>query len=109
MEKPDMEKIAFKMQLKPGAAVEYERRHNEIWPELMTLLKNAGIADYSIFLDDATGALFAVLWRADDHRMDALPGDEVMRRWWAFMADLMETNPDKSPVATPLRKVFHLP
>jgi L-rhamnose mutarotase len=95
--------------LKPGAAVEYERRHNEIWPELMTLLKNVGIADYSIFLDDATGALFAVLWRADDHRMEGLPDQEVMRRWWAFMADLMETNPDNSPVVTPLRKVFHLP
>jgi L-rhamnose mutarotase len=104
-----MEKIAFKMQLKPDTAAEYERRHDEIWPELVTLLKDAGICDYSIFLDDATGTLFAVLWRADDHRMAALPDEAVMRRWWDAMADLMETNPDKSPVVVPLRKVFHLP
>jgi L-rhamnose mutarotase len=109
MEKPQTQKIAFRMQLKPGAAAEYERRHDAIWPELVTLLKDAGIADYSIFLDDATGALFAVLWRTDDHRMDALPGQEAMQRWWAYMADLMETNPDQSPVVVPLRRVFHLP
>jgi len=104
-----MEKIAFKMQLKPDTAAEYERRHDEIWPELVTLLKDAGISDYSIFLNDATGTLFAVLWRANDHQMEILPGKDVMRRWWDAMADLMETNPDKSPVVVPLRKVFHLP
>lgn len=104
-----MEKIAFKMQLKPGTAAEYERRHDEIWPELVTLLKDAGMSDYSIFLDDATGTLFAVLWRANDHQMDILPGKDVMQRWWDAMADLTETNPDKSPVVVPLRKVFHLP
>jgi L-rhamnose mutarotase len=109
MEKPEMQKIAFRMQLEPGAAAEYERRHDEIWPELVTLLKDAGISDYSIFLDSTTGTLFAVLWRTDDHGMDTLPDQEVMQRWWAYMADLMETNPDQSPVVVPLRKVFHLP
>jgi L-rhamnose mutarotase len=104
-----VEKIAFKMQLKPGQAAEYERRHDAIWPELAALLKEAGISDYSIFLDEETGALFAVLRRADDHRMDALPEQDVMRRWWAAMAELMETNPDQSPVVVPLRRVFHLP
>jgi len=103
-----MEKIAFRMRLKPGAAAEYERRHDAIWPELAALLKQAGISDYSIFLDEDTGTLFAVLRRANDHRMDTLPEQEVMRRWWAYMADLMETNPDHSPVVVPLRQVFHL-
>jgi len=41
--------------------------------------------------------------------MDALPKQEVMRRWWAYMADIMATNPDNSPVTAPLRRVFHLP
>lgn len=104
-----MEKIAFRMQLKPGQAAEYERRHDAIWPELTALLKDAGISDYSIFLDEETGTLFAVLRRTEDHRMDALPEQEVMRRWWSFMAPLMATNPDQSPVVVPLRQVFHLP
>jgi len=56
-----MEQIAFTMQLKPGQAAEYERRHDAIWPELVELLKQAGISDYSIFLDETTGTLFAVL------------------------------------------------
>jgi len=103
-----MEQIAFRMQLNPGQAAEYERRHDAIWPELVALLKDAGIADYSIFLDPETHALFAVLRRAPDHRMAALPAEAVMRRWWAFMGDIMATNPDSSPVAVPLPRVFHL-
>ena len=49
-----------------------------------------------------------MLWRRDDHGMDDLPNHPVMRRWWAMMADIMETNPDGSPVAVPLVEVFHM-
>ncbi len=104
-----MEKHAFKMRLKPGFEAEYRRRHDEIWPELADLLHEAGVQDYSIHLDRETGTLFGVLWRRADHAMEALPGHPVMKRWWAFMADLMETNPDQSPVSVPLETVFHLP
>lgn len=104
-----MEKHAFRMRLKPGFEAEYRRRHDEIWPELADLLHEAGVQDYSIHLDRETGTLFGVLWRRADHAMEALPGHPVMKRWWAFMADLMETNPDQSPVSVPLETVFHLP
>ena len=104
-----MEQIAFRMQLNPGQAGEYERRHDAIWPELVSLLKETGISDYSIFLDESDGSLFAVLRRAEGHRMDQLPANEAMRRWWAHMADIMATNPDGSPVSVALRRVFHLP
>jgi L-rhamnose mutarotase len=103
-----MQKYAFRMRLNPGQEAEYKRRHDAIWPDLVALLKNSGISDYSIHLDRETGTLFGVLWRRDDHGMDALPAHPVMRRWWAHMADIMETNPDKSPVAVPLETVFHL-
>ncbi len=104
-----MEKIAFTMRLKPGVAAEYERRHDELWPDLATALREAGISDYSIFLGPDAQTLFAVLYRTPDHGMASLPGRDVMKRWWAFMADLMDTHPDHSPVTTPLRQVFHLP
>jgi L-rhamnose mutarotase len=103
------EKYAFKMRLNPGMKAEYRTRHDEIWPELVTLLREAGISDYSIHFDEATNTLFGVLWRSDGHAMDALPGHPVMRRWWAHMADIMETNPANEPVVVPLETVFHMP
>ena len=99
---------AFRMQLQPGAAAEYRRRHDAIWPELAGLLTAVGISDYSIFLDEATGALFAVQRLAEGERSAELPQHPVMRRWWGHMADLMEINPDGSPLVTPLARVFHL-
>ncbi|SDE01858.1 L-rhamnose mutarotase [Paracoccus isoporae] len=104
-----MQKYAFRMQLHPGCAEEYRRRHDAIWPELADLLKDAGISDYSIHLDPDTHALFAVLWRAEDHGMDDLPHHPVMQKWWAHMADLMDTGPDNAPLAVPLIPMFHLP
>jgi L-rhamnose mutarotase len=104
-----MEKYAFRMQLNPGMEAEYRRRHDAIWPELAALLKEAGIRDYSIHLDPQTGILFATLWRTEDHAMAYLPAHPVMQRWWAHMADVMATNPDGSPMVTPLIPMFHLP
>ncbi len=104
-----MQRYAFRMQLHPGMAEEYRRRHDAIWPELVALLKAAGISDYSIHLDPETNALFGILTRADDHGMDDLPSHPVMRKWWAHMADLMVTKPDDEPVAVPLIPMFHLP
>ncbi|TYC65171.1 L-rhamnose mutarotase [Stappia sp. BW2] len=103
-----MEKYAFKMQLNPGMEAEYRKRHNEIWPDLVALLKEAGISDYSIHLDPETNILFGVLWRQDGHTMDDLPNHPVMQKWWAHMADVMATKPDNEPVAMPLTTVFHM-
>jgi L-rhamnose mutarotase len=102
------EQIAFKMRLFPGFEAEYRKRHDEIWPELSALLKQAGISDYSIFLDRQTSSLFAVLRRSADHAMDRLPQNELMQRWWAMMSDIMAANPDGSPISVPLELMFHL-
>ncbi|WP_417209069.1 L-rhamnose mutarotase [Antarctobacter sp.] len=104
-----MEKHAFKMRLNPGCEAEYRKRHDEIWPDLVRLLKEAGVSDYSIHLDRDTDTLFGVLWRTENHGMDALPTTEIMRKWWAHMADIMETHPDNEPVVTELVCVFHMP
>jgi L-rhamnose mutarotase len=103
-----MEQIARRMQLKPGMADEYRLRHERIWPELLTLLRAAGIRDYSIFLDDESSALYAVLRRTPEHAMDGLAHDELMQRWWRHMADIMETNHDGSPRQRPLLPMFHM-
>lgn len=103
-----MQRIAFTMQLLPGNACAYRRRHDELWPELGELLKRAGVSDYHIFLDPGTNTLFATLLRSDDHTMDALPLEPLMQAWWTSMADLMETGPNDEPVTRPLEPVFYL-
>ena len=102
------EKYAFRMKLNPGMAQEYKRRHDEIWPELSLALRDAGVRDYSIHLDEETNILFGVMWRRTDHALDALAQTEIMRRWWDYMADIMETHANNEPVATPLETVFHM-
>lgn len=104
-----MQRYAFRMMLNPGMAEEYRRRHDEIWPELVDLLRQAGVSDYSIHMDPETNALFGMLSRPEDHGMDDLPSHPVMRKWWAHMADIMQTRPDNEPVAMPLIPMFHLP
>jgi len=104
-----MQRIAFKLKLFKGCEAEYKKRHELIWPELQSLLKNAGVKDYSIFLDEETNILFGYLTVADSTKLDDLPHDPVMKRWWAYMKDIMETNEDNSPVNIPLKEVFYLP
>jgi L-rhamnose mutarotase len=103
-----MEKIAFKMKLKPGFAEEYKKRHDEIWPELKKALIAAGISDYSIYLDQDTYTLFAVQKRRFKEKSDQLSQLPVMKKWWEYMKDIMEVHPDNSPVVTPLEEVFHM-
>ena len=103
-----MQKHAFKMRLNPGCEDEYRKRHDEIWPELEKLLKDAGVSDYSIHLDRETNILFGVLWRTVNHSMDGLPTLEIMQKWSAYMADIMETHSNNEPVVTELVQVFHM-
>lgn len=99
---------AFRMQLKPGNVAEYKARHDAIWPELSELLRSSGISDYSIFLDEPTGALFAVLKLAETNTRDSLPSHAIMQRWWAYMAPLMEVEPGNRPKEWPLELLFHM-
>jgi L-rhamnose mutarotase len=103
-----MQRVAFKMRLKAGFEDEYQRRHDAIWPELAKLLRDSGISDYSIFLDPETLVLFGVQKLAPGNAAGELPGKAIMRKWWDYMKDLMDCNPDGSPVSKELREVFHL-
>lgn len=102
-----MKRNAFKMQLKAGYAAEYKKRHDEIWPELVEVLENAGISDYSIHLDPETNILFATQ-KIDESQFKDVAETEVVQKWWKMMADIMETNPDNSPITKELQEVFHM-
>jgi L-rhamnose mutarotase len=103
-----MKRLAFKMHLLEGQKEEYKKRHNEIWPELSQLLKNAGVSEYSIFLDEETNTLFAFQKVIGAGSSQDLGQTEIVQKWWAFMADIMETNPDHSPVTKSLDEVFYM-
>lgn len=103
-----MPRVAFKMKLRAGCAEEYQRRHDELWPDLKKLLKDNGISSYSIFLDAESNDLFGVLNIGDEKGLNSLPEHPVMKKWWSYMKDIMETNPDDSPTAVPLKEVFFL-
>ncbi|MFZ6037987.1 MAG: L-rhamnose mutarotase [Bacteroidota bacterium] len=103
-----MKREAFKMYLKPGYEAEYERRHREIWPEVKQLLKESGVSDYSIYWDKDTNILFAVQKVSGEASSQDLGDNPIIQKWWEYMADIMETNPDNSPVSIPLKEVFHM-
>ena len=103
-----MKRYAFKMKLKSGYREEYIRRHNAIWPEMKSLLTASGVRDYTIFLDSESNTLFAVQSQEGDASSQELGGDPVVQKWWRYMADIVETNSDASPVSIPLEEVFHM-
>lgn len=104
-----MKRLAFKMKLNAGQKEVYTKRHNELWPELKALLKENGVSEYSIFLDEETNTLFAFQKVAGDSGSQDLATNEIVKKWWNFMADIMEVNPDNSPISKPLEEVFYMP
>jgi len=103
-----MQRVAFKMHPLPGNMLEYQKRHAEIWPELVILLKEAGIAGYCIFIDEETNVLFGSYAIESPKAAVALAGRAVMQQWWKYMADIMITNSDLSQVSVPLKELFYL-
>ena len=99
---------SFVMSVNEGAEGEYARRHQPIWEELETVLKEHGVHNYSIFLHPETRQLFAYAEIEDEERWASIASTEVCRRWWKYMGDIMPSNPDNSPVASDLKEVFHL-
>jgi L-rhamnose mutarotase len=103
-----MQRVAFKMKMTPGMKAEYIKRHNEVWPEIVELIKKSGISDYSIFLDEETNILFGIQKVEGSTGSQDLGFAEIQKKWWDYMSDIMEVNPDNSPISIPLEEVFHL-
>ncbi|MCR4719202.1 MAG: L-rhamnose mutarotase [Firmicutes bacterium] len=103
-----MVRKAFKMKLYEGQEKEYEKRHNELWQEMKDMISEYGGHNYTIFLDKDTNLLYGYIELEDEDKWDKSADTAICRKWWDYMADIMETNPDNSPVATDLKEVFHL-
>lgn len=103
-----MQRVAFKMYLKPGFEKEYEKRHAEIWPELKKLLKESGVNDYSIYWDKETNILFATQKIDGEKSSQDMGINSIVQQWWDYMADIMEVNEDNSPISIPLKELFYM-
>jgi len=103
-----MQRLAFKMYLNEGQKEEYKKRHDALWPELHQMLKDAGVSEYSIFLDEESSVLFAFQKVSGEGGSQDLGQTDIVKKWWAFMADIMKTNPDNSPVTVPLEELFYM-
>ena len=104
-----MQRLAFKMKLNQGQKEVYKKRHNELWPSLKQLLKDNGVSEYSIFFDEETNTLFAFQKISGEGGSQDLANNEIVKKWWDFMADIMEVHPDNSPISIPLEEVFYMP
>jgi len=104
----ETKRFGFKMKMKPGFRDEYYKRHSQIWPELVKLLKDEGVVNYSIFLDEETNTLFAYQEQSGVSSSQDLGNTEIVKKWWKYMSDIMETNADNSPLTIPLDQVFYM-
>ncbi|MDO5516792.1 MAG: L-rhamnose mutarotase [Clostridium sp.] len=101
-------KKCFKMKLFNGFADEYKKRHSNLWPEMKDMIHEYGGSNYSIFLDEETNTLIGYIELDDEKLWDKSAETEICKKWWDYMADVMETNEDKSPVSIDLKQMFHL-
>ena len=107
MEK-NVKRLAFKMKLNPGFKEDYRKRHAGLWPEMRKMLKDSGVGNYSIFLDEETNTLFAYQEVTGEGGSQDLGGEEIVQKWWKYMRDIMEVKPDDSPVSIPLEQMFFM-
>ncbi|GER65795.1 L-rhamnose mutarotase [Weizmannia acidilactici] len=103
-----MVRLGSIMYLKKEYYDEYKKRHDQLWPEMKEALKAHGASNYSIFLNEDNGELFAYVEVEDPELYGKMGETEACKKWWAYMDPLMETNPDNSPVTKELKEVFHL-
>jgi len=103
-----MNRKAFKMKVYKQYHEEYKKRHDELWSEMLKMLRDKGLISYSIFLDEETSVLFGYVEYKDEMQWNSIPDEEINRKWWDYMADIMDTNDDNSPITKDLLEVLHI-
>jgi L-rhamnose mutarotase len=103
-----MHRIAFSLTVPRANLAEYQRRHEQLWPELVAAIAAQGGHNYSIFAIPDLDRVVGYVEVEDLERWQAGGGAELTHRWWRYMAEIMPANPDYSPLADDIYEVFHL-
>lgn len=105
-----MERYAWRASVKPGKQAEYIERHNQIWPQMKAVLKEAGIVNYSIWLADGEVFGYYECEKGAAYAAKVQSESPVVDRWNEYMEDVMEMKKDEKTGAQPLlQEVFYLP
>lgn len=82
-----MPRVCFVSRVKPDRLEEYRSRHEQVWPEMLTALREAGWRNYSLFLGP-DGLLVGYLETDDfEAALAAMAATDVNARWQAEMAE----------------------
>lgn len=99
-------KKAFRMKLNEGSVEQYKKNHENVYPQLEKLFLKAGVKEYTIWFDEETNYLFAYLDVENIEAWNEIPSSDICKKWWEFMAPIMATNEDNSPVSVDLKNVY---
>lgn len=84
------------MKLHDGFEKKYKERHKDLWAEMKDMIHEYGGSNYSTYLDKQTNYLYGFIELEDEILWNKSAETEICKRWWEYMADIMETNEDKS-------------
>ena len=104
-----MEKYAWRARIVEGAAEEYKRRHSEIWPEMLEVLKEAGIVNYTIWLSGNELFGYYECEKGIEYAAKVQAESPTVKKWDEYMKDILIMEKDPVTGAQPqLKKVFEM-
>lgn len=103
-----MERTCFTFQLRAGAEEEYERRHREVWPDLLRVLSESGVRNYTLFRRGRTIVAYCECHPDAATAFGAVGASEVNSRWSAWFADVIEELTDENGQLFYAKEVWHL-
>lgn len=104
-----MERYAWKAYLKEGKKEEYIRRHNEIWEDLVAVLKEAGVENYSIWIVENELFGYYQCAKGIDFASKIQANSPIVEKWNEYMKEVMDMPIDERTGVQPLlEQVFYL-
>jgi L-rhamnose mutarotase len=82
-----MQRMAMVLGLKADAVAEYKRIHAAVWPDVLAMITECGIRNYSIYLKEPENMLFGYWeYHGTDFTADAarMAADPKTQEWWAI-------------------------
>ena len=103
-----MERLCFTFEIRPGTEAEYKRRHDEIWPELVDAIKDAGFANYSLFRRGTEIVAYVECHPDVETAFAKLGPNDANARWSKWFEDIIVSLTDENGELYRVEEVWHL-